>query len=248
MSQICHVFGTSSHNPQTYDQQNQYRGLLNPSDRVLSMAEYAHPHHALPLIAMQNPSLHEATNADLETPIGASSSPLITYGSKSNPEDSGSNRLESRPSSDPTAELTTMAAYLTSLQKSTQLALDTDQGITGTMTLNRSASLCQRNPAVAPPVTTLRSRSQCMEDSQYKPPFSSLRVCTAMSQTSLVALRCVANDTARNAILTSCRRQRVLRKLAFLAGGLLTLYAWYYLSGTSVEVAWPVAWPLVWSH
>ena len=216
------------------------------------MPDYAHTPLSSPLTAARPQSRTGVTNErklattnDVSLASQASSDPNLSAdgcGSKD------LNRNKPPLNSDPTFQLTTMAAYLTSLQNGPQAVANANQEGAGANRRQSPDSPCPSGPDTTPPPTKLEPYSRHEKQPSRKLPFATARVCPDVSQASLAPLRSLANEIARNALLTSCRRRRVLRKLVCFVAGVLVLYTTYRLYVTSEPAVWPVSWPLVWSR
>ena len=167
------------------------------------------------------------------------------------PADDGDNHDlntdESLLNSNPHFQLTTMAAYLTSLQNGSPTVSKTNRASTVSSRRAAPDSYFPSRPEATPSAIGLKPHSQHEKQQSRDRLFTTARVCENTSQASLAPLRSLANEIARNAILTSSRRRRVMRKLVCFAAGLLAIYTTYRLYGTSQPGVWPVSWPLVWS-
>lgn len=216
------------------------------------MPDYAHTQLSSQLTAARPHSGTGDTNArKLTTTNGVSLASQASSDPNLSADGLGSkdlNRNEPPLKSDPTFQLTTMAAYLTSLQNGTQPVANTNQDGTGANRRHSLDSPCLSGPDTTPPLTKLEPYSRHKKQPSRNLPFATVRVCPDTSQASLAPLRGLANEIARNALLTSCRRRRVLRKLVCFVAGVLVLYTTYRLYGTSESAVWPVYWPLVWSR
>ena len=154
---------------------------------------------------------------------------------------------ESLVNSDPHFQLTTMAAYLTSLQNGPPAVSKTNRESTVSSRRGAPDSCFPSSPEATPSAVGLKPHSQHAKQHSRELRFTTARGRENTNQASLAPLRSLANEIARNAILTSSRRRRVMRKLVCFAAGLLVIYTTYRVYSTSKPGVWPISWPLVWS-
>ncbi len=216
------------------------------------MPDYADVQQALHLTAAgPQPRTGVTTERTATTTNGVSLAPQAASGTNLSADDGDNHDLntdESLLNSNPHFQLTTMAAYLTSLQNGSPPVSKTSRESTVSSRRAAPDSCFPSRPGAAPSANGLKPHSQHEKQQSRAPLFATARVCENTSQASLAPLRSLANEIARNAILTSSRRRRVMRKLVCCAAGLLAIYTTYRLYGTSQPGVWPVSWPMVWSR
>ena len=219
---------------------------------VFAMPDYPHAHPPLTLTAAHLQTSNGIANERKFPTFNAVGLAFQPTGSSDLSDDHGDSTdlktNEPPTNSNPNFQLTTMAAYLTNLKNGTQPVSNANQEKVGARSRHSLASSCPSKPNAIALETELAPHSRHKKQqppSQLNP---TGHVCSDTLQIQLAPLRSLANEVARNAVLASCRRRRVLRKLACFATGLLAIYTAYYLYGTLEPTAWPISWPLVWSR
>ena len=214
------------------------------------MPDYVDARQALPLTTVGPQSRTGVTTERTTTTTkGISLAPQAASATNLSADDGDNNDLatdESLLNSNPHSQLTTMAAYLTSLQNGSPPVSKTNRESTVSSRRGASDSCFPSRPEATPPAIGLKPHSQHEKQQSRELLFTTARGRENTSQASLAPLRSLSNEIARNAILTSSRRRRVMRKLVCFAAGLLVIYTTYRVYSTSEPGVWPVSWPLVW--